>query len=100
MKKILIIDNEKDIRSSVKSALDIEGYQVVEAANGKTGLSKLKKEKFDLIILDIMMPKMSGFSVLKKIRQTDKKIKIIFKMMMAQSTIIDLKMVNFATTIK
>ena len=55
-KKIMIVDDEPDIRSTVKTILEKEGYVVVTAENGDDCLSKLDKEKPDLVLMDIMMP--------------------------------------------
>lgn len=55
-KKILVVDDEPDIRASVKAVLEKNGFKVVTAINGDDGLAKWKKEKPDLILLDIMMP--------------------------------------------
>ena len=73
-KKILIVDDEKDIRISVKMLLEDSNYYVKMASNAKAGLLALKKEKFDLVLLDILMPKMSGIEMLEKVRE-DKKLK-------------------------
>ncbi len=67
--KILIIDDEKDFLSLLQGALSGEGYDVVSAVDGDEGLNKAKKDKFDLIICDIRMPKKDGYEVLKGVRQ-------------------------------
>lgn len=69
MKKILIVDDEADILSSVKLLVEKMGYQAKTVNNGKKALAILKKEKFDLVLLDILMPIMSGKEVLEKIRK-------------------------------
>ena len=68
MKKILIVDDEPAMRLGLKDNLEFEGYQVELAEDGEEGLSKIKNGIFDLIVLDIMMPKISGFDVCKKMR--------------------------------
>ena len=73
-KKILIVDDEKDIATSVKTLVDNLGYLGTIANDGKSALDILKKDRFDLVLLDILMPKMSGREVLEKIR-ADPKIK-------------------------
>lgn len=80
MKNIMIVDDEKDVRDTVKDVLEKEGYKVTEAEDGQTCLSLLTKQKFDLIILDVMMPEMSGWDVLTEILQTKKEYqnKIMF----------------------
>jgi two-component system phosphate regulon response regulator PhoB len=79
-KKIMIVDDEENVRQLIEAVLQEEGYDVVTAADGKECLAKLKKIKPDLILLDMMMPGMSGREVCEKIR-TDpktKNLKIIF----------------------
>ena len=79
-KKILIVDDEYDILESLKMLLEGVGYEVKIVDNGLDAIKILKKEKFDLVILDILMPKLSGIKTLEKIR-ADKKIanqKVIF----------------------
>ena len=69
--KILIVDDEELIREVLKEYALHEKYEVVEAANGKEALNKIKQDKdIKIIILDIMMPKMDGFEVAKEIRKT------------------------------
>lgn len=68
MAKILIVDDEAGIRRILRDILELEKYQVTEAANGVEALVKVKKEKFDLIILDIKMPQMDGMDVLDRIQ--------------------------------
>lgn len=70
MKKILIMEDDIKIRRILELELEHEGYKVCEAKDGTEGLELFKKEYFDLILLDLMMPKMSGEEVCKKIRET------------------------------
>ena len=70
MKKILIMEDDIRIRRILELELEHEGYKVCEAKDGAEGLELFKKEYFDLILLDLMMPKMSGEEVCKKIRET------------------------------
>lgn len=65
---ILVVEDEPSIRESLRDLLEIEGYQVLTAPNGESGLTILRQHKPDLIISDVMMPKMSGFEFLKAIR--------------------------------
>lgn len=71
MSKILIVDDEKAMREGLSDNLLFEGYQVELAENGHAALEIIKIQKFDLIILDVMMPELSGFDVCKKIRQNN-----------------------------
>jgi len=66
--KILIIDDEKAVKDAIKKALKGEGYQFVLADNGKDGVEMIKKEKPDLVFLDLKMPVLDGLGVLKKIK--------------------------------
>jgi DNA-binding response OmpR family regulator len=66
--KILIVDDDPDIREAVSTVLEAHSYQVVTANNGEEGLKKLKEEKPNLMILDLLMPKLDGFGVLKEIQ--------------------------------
>ena len=66
--KILAIDDESDMLLLVSSALRAEDYDVITASNGKDGLELANTEKPDAIILDVMMPEMSGFEVLEQLR--------------------------------
>ena len=74
--KILIVDDEKMIRSVIKEYLENEHYETDEAENGSIALEKLETNKYDLLILDIMMEEMDGFSMLESLPK-DKKIPTI-----------------------
>jgi DNA-binding response OmpR family regulator len=69
MKKILIIDDEWKIRKLIKDYLVREGYTVDEAGDGEEGIEKFFSTGYDVVILDIMMPKIDGWSVCRKIRE-------------------------------
>ena len=64
--KILIVDDEEGIRSIIKEYCEEEGYEVEETETGKKALEKLKIKDYDMLILDIMMPEMDGYSMLKE----------------------------------
>lgn len=66
--KILVVDDDPDILSAISMILESQGYQVVTATDGVEGLANLKSESPDLLILDLMMPKMDGFTVLKTLQ--------------------------------
>jgi DNA-binding NtrC family response regulator len=70
MAKILIIDDEKSIRRTLREILEYEKYQVDEAADGIEAIAMIEKEKYDIVLCDIKMPKMDGLEVLEKIMQT------------------------------
>ena len=69
MTTVLIADDEKDIRSALKIYLKPEGYELLEAADGKQALQMVKEKKVDLVLLDIMMPQMDGLETLAKLRE-------------------------------
>ena len=66
--KILVVDDDPDILDAVAMILESQGYQVVTARDGIEGLATLKAENPDLMILDLMMPKMDGFAVCKELQ--------------------------------
>ena len=66
--KILVIDDDPDILNALTMILESKGYQVVTARDGVEGLANLKAEKPDLMILDLLMPKMDGFAVCKELQ--------------------------------
>ena len=80
MAKILIVDDDPDAREILTSRLKSFGYEVEETVNGWEAVEKLKKCKPDLILMDIMMPKLDGYTACKIIREDEstKKIPIIF----------------------
>jgi DNA-binding response OmpR family regulator len=69
MKRILIIDDEPNVRLNFRLALELEGYQVAEAAGGAAAREKLLGERFDLAILDLRMPGMGGLDLLEHMRE-------------------------------
>lgn len=75
-KKILIVDDEKNIRNVINEYARFEGYETAEAEDGMQAVEMCRKEDFDLIIMDIMMPKLDGFSAVKEIHKT-KQIPVI-----------------------
>lgn len=77
MKKILIIEDEEAMRNGLRDNLEIENYEVDEAEDGLAGLEKIKNNNFDLILLDVMMPGMSGFDVCKRVRSMGNSTPII-----------------------
>jgi two-component system alkaline phosphatase synthesis response regulator PhoP len=66
--KILIVDDDPDILEAINLILEARGYQVVTARDGIEGLNKLKEEKPDLMIMDLMMPRLDGFGVCKELK--------------------------------
>jgi two-component system, OmpR family, alkaline phosphatase synthesis response regulator PhoP len=78
MTKILIAEDDNPIREGLEDLLEGEGYDIISAKNGEIALELYKSEKVDLALLDIMMPKLSGYDVCREIRKTDDKLPIIF----------------------
>ncbi|TDT68623.1 DNA-binding response OmpR family regulator [Hypnocyclicus thermotrophus] len=77
MKRILIIEDEKNIRKIIKDYLKKENYKILEAEDGEEGLNKFFENNIDLVILDIMLPKIDGWSVCKQIRHKNKEVYIL-----------------------
>lgn len=67
--RILVVDDEEKIRNVIKEYAEFEGYEVSEANNGMEAVNICKNEDFDIIIMDIMMPKLDGFSAIKEIKK-------------------------------
>ena len=78
MKKIMVVDNEPDIVDLTRTVLEIGGYSVVPVYSGEECLRTLEKEKVDLVLLDIMMPGMSGWDVFNRIKKKNSDIKVAF----------------------
>ena len=68
-KKILVVDDEKRIVSIIRRNLEVDGFDVVEAYNGAQAIDKFRTTLPDLVVLDVMMPDMDGFTVLETIRE-------------------------------
>ena len=66
--KILVVDDDPDILDALSMILESQGYQVVTARDGVEGLANLKADKPDMLILDLLMPKMDGFAVCKELQ--------------------------------
>jgi DNA-binding response OmpR family regulator len=70
--KILVSEDNPDIRKILVMRLEINGYDVIQAQDGEEAVGKIKKESPDLVVLDLMMPKMSGFEVCRMIKFDEK----------------------------
>ncbi len=75
--KILVVDDEDALRTVLSAELEGEGYQVGTAADGQEAINILGKSAFDLILLDIKMPNVDGFEVLKFVKENHPKTKVI-----------------------
>lgn len=67
--KIMVVDDDPDTRALVKTVLERQGYEVTETASGKECLDSVQKAKPDLVLLDIMMPQMSGWETFEKLKE-------------------------------
>ena len=74
----MVVDNEPDIVDLTRTVLELGGYNVIPALSGEECIKKLEKEKVDLILLDIMMPGMSGWDVFNRVKKTNPEIKVAF----------------------
>jgi len=79
-KKIMVVDDEPDILTTVGKILEMSGYEVIRAVDGRDCLSKLNADTPDLILLDIMMPEMNGWDVAARIKENPRwnNIPIVF----------------------
>lgn len=87
--KILFVEDEKDLTLIVADTLRGQGYDVVTAADGVEGLEKFKTKGADIVVADVMMPKMDGFSMAKVIRKLSPTVPLLF--LTAKSTIEDIE---------
>jgi len=97
-KKILVVDDEINILQTLTDLLSSSGYEVVTAMDGKAGIEMAKKAKPDLVLLDIMMPKVSGIELLKQVKSKTKHAHIPIIVLSAKSNIetIEEAMKNYA----
>ena len=87
MKKILVIDDNSDIRDLIAFIFEKAGLKVIQSANGESGLQELKSKRPDLVLLDATMPGISGLEVLKAIRKdTDKELSRVPVMMLTANS--------------
>lgn len=86
MTKILIVEDEATVRDTLALNLNAEGYEVVTAADGEAGLAEAREKEFDLIVLDVMLPKLDGLSLCRLIRK-DSSMPIL--MLTARGTEVD-----------
>lgn len=75
--KILVVDDEDALRTVLSGELVSEGYDVRTAADGDDAISNLQKENFDLVLLDIKMPRMNGFEVLKFVKEKYPRTRVV-----------------------
>jgi len=77
-KKILIVEDEQDFRMILQLKFESEGFSVSVAADGDTGIKTAEKEKPDIILSDILMPKMDGIQMIKKLKEKGNPAQVIF----------------------
>ena len=75
--RVLIIEDELPMRRALEDCLAVEGYRVITADNGASGLERALKEQPDLILLDVMMPKLDGFSLCAELRRLEKRMPLL-----------------------
>lgn len=75
--RILFVDDEEELVSAVVERLEIRGLEASGAANGADALHKLDQQRFDVVVVDVRMPEMSGLVVLQRVRQLHPTIKVI-----------------------
>lgn len=76
-KRVLVVDDDQELLNLLSHALKHEGYEVLVALNAFEGLSQIEKEDIDLVLLDVMMPKMDGLTMLSELRQRKEDLKVI-----------------------
>jgi two-component system alkaline phosphatase synthesis response regulator PhoP len=76
--RILLVEDEEHLREAIQLNLELEGYQVISVKDGRTALERALNERFNLIILDVMIPEIDGFEVCERIRLNNQQVPIIF----------------------
>lgn len=77
-KRILLVEDEESLQDTIKLNLELEGYEVSAVGNGKTALEEFARKRFDLVILDVMLPEVDGFTICQTIRLDNHKVPILF----------------------
>ncbi len=75
--RVLLVEDDRTLSTLIRDILEINKYEVVLCANGEEGLATFKAQKFDIMLVDIMMPKMDGITMIKEIRRYDQRVPII-----------------------
>jgi two-component system alkaline phosphatase synthesis response regulator PhoP len=77
-KRILLVEDEEHLMQTIRLNLELEGYEVIAAGDGIEALKKFRQNKADLVILDVMLPEMSGFDVCEAIRKENTQVPVLF----------------------
>ncbi len=88
-RKVLVVEDETDIRALVRYNLETEGFSVVEASDGEIGLSLAARERPALVVLDLMLPGLSGLEVCRKLRERDETSRVPILILTARASEID-----------
>lgn len=86
MKRILLVEDEEHLHDVIKMNLEMEEYDVTSVYNGKKAIDKFKGARFDLVILDVMLPEVNGFDICRTIRISDANVPILFLSAKSAST--------------
>ncbi|MGD0335998.1 MAG: response regulator [Candidatus Omnitrophota bacterium] len=89
-KRILVIEDDKDIRRTLELRLEMEGYEVITASEGKDGLDKARMSQAALIILDLMLPGLPGEEICRELRKEEKYERLPIIMLTAKDTDVDM----------
>ena len=73
----MIIDDDESVRDSLKVLLSVHGFEVAVARDGREGLEVLHRERFDLVVTDLLMPNLDGIEIIREIRKHDASLKIL-----------------------
>ncbi len=76
--RILLVEDESHLRENIRTNLELEGYEVVSTGVGREALKHFKEQRFNLVILDVMLPEMSGYDICEQMRLEDSHIPILF----------------------
>lgn len=77
MRRILLIEDNPDLAFGLRASLEVEGYEVLHGANGGAGLALARDEAPDLLVLDLMLPEMSGYEVLRRLRRFNAEVPVL-----------------------
>lgn len=69
MKKVLLIEDNKEISNNIKEYLELEDFEVIQVFDGENGIDKATKQNYDIILLDLMLPEVDGISIARRVRE-------------------------------